>query len=160
MRRLAIALAAGLAAVSSVGAQSPDSLGVGDRVRVRLAVSREYTGVFIGDVASLSRDTLILSIPGDKATMVLPRLAIAEVAVSDGRESKLARVPSMFFPLMLPVVMAVNASSLHGPHANSLRAEGYVLAGALEVLPVASLLARPPRERWRPVYRWLDASAR
>jgi len=139
-----------------ISAQVPDDLHVGDRVRVRVADTRDYTSVFIGNVASLARDSMTLEIPGNKATMVLPRLAIAEVAISSGRRSRLSLVPSLLIPLALPISIAATASSFRGSHANGLRNQTYITAGALLSLPLARLFTATPRERWRPVYTWLD----
>src|SRR3954469_11590665 len=85
-------------------AQAPDSLHVGDRVRVRVAATRGYSNLFIGNVASISPDTLVVDIPGNKGTIILPRAGIAEVAVASGRESRFVNLPHLL-PLVAPGVL-------------------------------------------------------
>ena len=82
-----IVLAAMIASPLTVHSQAADSLRVGERVRVRVAATRG-PNMFVGEVASISPDTLVMSIPGGKGSITLPRLAISEVALSDGRQSR------------------------------------------------------------------------
>src|SRR6185503_5381415 len=70
--------------------QASDSIRIGDRVRVRVAATQGNTGVFIGNVASISPDTLFIDIPGGKGTITLARAAISEVSIANGRESHFA----------------------------------------------------------------------
>ena len=62
---------------SKASAQFRDTLQVGDRVRVRVAATRGTTNLFVGNLASLSPDTLVIDIPGGKGTITLPRAAVA-----------------------------------------------------------------------------------
>jgi len=149
-----IALAAMLASPLAVHSQITDSLRVGDRVRVRIAASRG-TNVFIGDIASLSPDTLVMSIPGGKALITLPRLAISEVSLSDGRQSRLLTAAPHLVLLGIPTAMLATAGPFRGPHSSSLNSQRYMLLG-LNALLVGRAISRTPPERWRPVYGWLD----
>jgi hypothetical protein len=156
MRFLRLVAFATLSALPSLlTGQVMDSLRVGDRVRVRVASTRGNTNLFVGNVASLSSDTLVVDIPGGKGTIILPRAAIAEVAIGNGRESRFANLPRMAPLLVLPVMLATGPSYHSGPHANALRNQRYILA-ALTALPVISVFTRTPPERWEPVYSWLD----
>jgi hypothetical protein len=97
MRSMRLVVAAALMSLPTLPslfeAQVVDSLVIGDRVRVRVAATRGTTNLFIGNVASLARDTLTLSIPGGKGAIILQRAAVSEVAIENGRESRLAILP-------------------------------------------------------------------
>jgi hypothetical protein len=153
---LAALTAAALSFPSLVAAQVPDTLVVGDRVRVRIGEARGYTNVFIGRVAALSHDTLTLEIPRDKGTMIFARTAIAEVAVANGRESRWVNAGSVAPMFALPIVFAATPV-IPGPHSNGDRNRHLLLAAALLATPIAAILRHPPAERWEPVYLWLDA---
>ena len=136
-------------------AQNGDSLNVGDRVRVRVAATRgTNTNVFVGNIAGISAETLIVAIPGDKGSITLPRSAIAEVALSRGHESyvsNLARVA----PLIAFSAPLLFLPPLRGPHSNALNTQRYVLIG-LQGLTIGHALARKPPERWVPAFTWLE----
>src|SRR5215212_9893442 len=104
MRMLTAALAAALTLPALLPAQVSDTLHVGERVRVNVAASRSYTNVFVGNIASMSPDTLVLELPGYKGRILLPRLAIGEIAVTNGRESRFRRLrliaPLLVTPLL------------------------------------------------------------
>jgi hypothetical protein len=152
MGRIGVVAALAVVWFASTGnAQLRDTLQVGARVRVRVVATRGATNLFVGNLASVSPDTLVIDIPGGKGTIILPRSAISEVAVSQGDESRLTNV-SRALPLAYgPVFLATTASSLHGRFRN----RQYVLA-ALSTLPFLSFVARKPPERWEPMYHWLE----
>jgi len=139
---------------STVGAQVRDTLQVGDRVRVRVAATRGTTNLFVGNLSSVSADTLVIDIPGGKGAITLSRAAVAEVALSQGNESRWRRLPETL-PFALPGYMIATLPAPRGDHPNRFRNFQY-LFGALSVLEVASVFGRSPREKWEPVYRWLE----
>src|SRR4051812_9141208 len=153
-----IVAASAVALPSLVVSQAPDSLHVGDRVRVRVAATRGNTNLFVGNVASLTPDTLIVDIPGGKGSIILPRAAIFEIAIGNGRESRWANLPRVAPFLFAPIMLATAPTIYHGSHANALRNQRYALV-ALTSLPVIFQLRRTPPERWQPVYSWLDRRA-
>src|SRR5215212_6031951 len=116
-----------------LAAQVSDSLHVGDRVRVRVAATRGNTNLFVGNIASISPDTLVVDIPGGKGTIILPRAAIAEVAIGNGRESRLANLPRMA-PLLVGPLMLATLPPPRGPHSNAFRNQRYILV-ALTAFP-------------------------
>lgn len=136
-------------------AQGGDSLNVGDRVRVRVAATRgTNTNVFVGNIAGISAETLVVAIPGDKGSITLPRSAIAEVALSRGHQSyfsNLGRVAPGFI-VSAPLFFLPR---LHGPHSNALNNQRYVLIG-LHGLMIGQALTRRPPERWVPAFTWLE----
>jgi preprotein translocase subunit YajC len=139
----------------ALAAQSGDSLNVGDRVRVRIAATRgANTSEFVGNVASISAETLTVTIPGDKGLVTVPRSAIAEVAQSRGRQSHLTNVVHVA-PLALLSVPLFMLPTLHGPGTSRLNTERYILIG-LQGLLIGHALARKPPERWVPAYSWLE----
>jgi hypothetical protein len=148
-------LAVTLAVPAVLRAQASDSIHIGDRVRVRIAATHGNTGVFIGNIASILPDTLVLDIPGGKGTITLARAAISEVAVAEGRESHFANLPRILPALIAPVLIA-STPVRDGPHANGFRNRRYLLV-ALSALPLIVHFRRTPPERWQPVYSWLDA---
>jgi len=149
-------LAALVSAPQLLEAQISDSLHVGDRVRVRVAATRGNTNLFIGNVASISPDTLVVDIPGGKGTITLARAAISEVAVSNGRESRFTNLPRAL-PVLAGTFLIATAPPIHdGPHANALRTQRHVLMGLSAILPIMHF-RRTPGERWQPVHSWLDA---
>jgi preprotein translocase subunit YajC len=149
-------LAALIAAPSLLQSQAADSLQLGDRVRVRVAATRGNTNLFVGNVASISPDTLVIDIPGGKGTITVARAAISEVAISNGRESRFTNLPRAL-PALAGTFLIATAPSIHnGPHANALRNQRYVLMG-LSAIPLILHFRRTPAEHWEPVYSWLDA---
>jgi hypothetical protein len=151
-----LVLAAFVALPTLLQSQAPDSIHIGDRVRVRIAATHGNTGVFIGNVASISPDTLFIDIPGGKGTITLARAAISEVAIANGRESHFANLPRMAPALVAPLLIATMPPIHDGPHANRLRNQRYIFLG-LTSLPLILHFRRTPPERWQPVYSWLDA---
>jgi hypothetical protein len=149
-------LAALVSAPQLLQAQISDSLHVGDRVRVRVAATRGNTNLFVGNVASISPETLVVDIPGGKGTITLARAAISEVAVSNGHESRLANLSSLLPAAVAPVMIATMPTIYDGPHATAFRNRRYVLIG-LTALPFLLRFRRTPAEHWEPVYSWLDA---
>jgi hypothetical protein len=135
-------------------AQVPDTVELGQRVRVRVAATRGNVNLFVGNVTALSRDTLILAISGGKGTVILPRAAVAEVAVPDGHESRWRRLPFVA-PLVYSAALITTTRPMPGPHSQGLRNRQYGLL-AVNGLLVGSFLFRPTSERWRPLYSWLD----
>jgi hypothetical protein len=156
MRLIRLALLLSAAALPSLAnAQTTDTLIVGERVRVRVPATRGNTNLLFGNVAALSADTLILDLPGGKGTVILPRAAISEVAKTAGRESRFRRLP-MMLPLIGSTVMLATLPASHGtPNSNALNNRRYVLIG-LSALPIISVFARTPPERWEPTTRWLE----
>jgi hypothetical protein len=153
---LAAVVAAALSLPSVVAAQVHDTLTVGGRVRVRVGEARGYTNEFIGRLAALSPDTLTLEIPRDKGTMMIARSAITEIAVPNGRESRWTNL-GLAAPLLAGPILLATAPVLSGPHSNAQRVRNIATAGLLLTYPIAAMLRRPTRERWEPVYHWLDA---
>ena len=149
-------LAALVSAPQLLGAQISDSVRVGDRVRVRVAATRGNTNLFVGNVATISPETLVVDIPGGKGTITLARAAISEVAVSNGRESRFANLSRLLPAAVVPVTIATMPTIHDGPHANGFRNRRYVLLG-LSALPLLMHFRRTPAEHWEPVYSWLDA---
>lgn len=149
-RALSIVL---LAVTLVVKAQTPDSLVMGERLRVRVAAtSPRTTNVFVGNLASLSSDSLTLAIPGGKGSVILPRLAIAEVARSDGTE---AHHPGLMVAPLIALTTFTAISSLRYAHSNGMRATGVALVG-FSGFQVVRLVRGIPVERWRPLYSWLE----
>lgn len=136
-------------------AQFRDTLQVGDRVRVRVAATRGTTNLFVGSLSSVSPDTLVVEIPGGKGASILPRAAIAEVALSQGNESRWKRAAGIL-PFMAPAVTFATLNPPPGPRHNAFRNQQIFLSIAA-ALPVLRLLSRAPNERWEPVYRWLES---
>ena len=157
--RLAVFTLLALTMPATTFGQTSDSLSVGERVRVRVAATRGYTNLFFGNISSLSTDTLILDIPGGKGTIILPRVAISEVAKTAGRESRFRNLP-MALPLIASTAMLAALPPLHGgPHSNALNNQRYVLIG-LSAVPLISMFMRTPPEHWEPTTRWLEGRAR
>ena len=156
MRMLIPVVVAALSLPSLAAAQVHDTLIVGDRVRVRVGQARGYTSEFIGRLAALSHDTLTLEIPRDKGTMLFARSAITEIAVPNGRESRWTNI-GMAAPLLVAPIFLATAPVVSGPHSNARRIRNIAMGSLLLTYPIAAVLRRPTRERWEPVYRWLDA---
>jgi hypothetical protein len=157
MRMLAAVVLAALSIPPLAAAQVHDTLIVGDRVRIRVGEARGYTNVFIGRLAAISHDTVILEIPHDKGTMIFARSAISEIAVPNGRESRWGNV-AMVAPLFaLPIAFATTTLTSSAPHSKGYRARQIVLSAALLATPIAAVFRHRPAERWDPLYRWLDA---
>jgi hypothetical protein len=156
--RLAVLTLLALTTPTIASGQTSDSLNLGERVRVRVAATRGYTNLFFGSISALSADTLILDIPGGKGTIILPRVAISEVAKTAGRESRFRNLPRTL-PLIASTVMFATLPTLHGPHSNALNNQRYVLV-ALSALPLVSMFMRTPPEHWEPTTRWLEGRAR
>jgi hypothetical protein len=136
-------------------AQDGDSLNVGDRVRVRVATTRgSNTNVFVGNIAGISAETLVVAIPGDKGSIKMPRSAIAEVALSRGHQSYLTNLGHVA-PLIVFSAPLLFLPRMHGAHSNALNTQRYVLIG-LHGLTIGHALARKPPERWVPAYSWLE----
>jgi hypothetical protein len=159
MRLIRLALLVSVFALPSVAtAQAMDTLAVGERVRVRVAATRGYTNLFFGSISAISADTLVLDIPGGKGTIILPRVAISEVAKTAGRESRFRNLP-MALPLIASTALLAALPPLHGgPHANALNNQRYVLI-AISTLPLVSMFMRTPPEHWEPTTRWLEGRA-
>ena len=155
MRRVGFVavLAAGMLG-STAQAELCDTLQVGDRVRVRVAATRGTTNLFVGNLSRVSPDTLVIDIPGGKGTVILPRTAISEVAVSQGDGSHLRNLPGALI-FALPGTFFATASPPPGPHENALRNQRIGLS-ALYALGTIVALGRRPPENWEPMYRWLE----
>jgi hypothetical protein len=139
----------------AVHAQNGDFLNVGDRVRVRVAATRGgNTNEFVGNIAGIAAETLIVAIPGDKGSITIPRSAIAEVALSRGHQSYVSNVARVA-PLIILSAPLLILPRLHGPHANALNNQRYLLIG-LQALTIGHGLSRKPPERWVPSYGWLE----
>lgn len=136
---------------STAHAQFRDTLQVGDRVRVRVAATHGTTNLFVGNLSSVSADTLVLDIPGGKGSIILPRAAVAEVALSQGNESRWRSV-ARILPFVGPPAAMEVVSPPEGPHRIAFRNRQIFMIAALPVIA----FARTPRERWEPVYRWLQ----
>jgi hypothetical protein len=160
MRFGALTVVAPLAfAVSSsmLAQASSDSVHLGDRVRVHIAAGRENPNVFVGNLAQSTPDSVLLDIPGQKGHVVLARASIADVAVSAGRESRLATIMRTI-PLTLPVIVATSLVATtgvpdHGPHHVALRNQRLALVG-MEALLLGRIFNRTPAEKWREVAHW------
>jgi len=135
-------------------AQFRDTLQVGDRVRVRVAATRGTTNLFVGNLESVYQDTLVIGIPGGKGSIILVRAAIAEVSLSQGNESRLRRVPNAL-PFVIPGLLIATLPPPPGPHHNAFQNQRYIL-GALATLPIIGSVMQRPREKWEPVYHWLE----
>jgi hypothetical protein len=153
---LAAVAAAALFVPSLVAAQVHDSLVVGDRIRVRVGEVRGYTNEFIGRLAAISHDTLTLEIPREKGTMVFPRTGISEIAISNGRESRWTNFGLAAPMFIVPIVFATSPV-VSGSQSSGARNRHLLMAGALLTYPIAAMLRHQPKERWEPVYHWLDA---
>ena len=152
--RIGFVAVAGVLLGSTAKAQFRDTLQVGDRVRVRVASTRGSTNLFVGNLASVSPDTLVIDIPGGKGTVILPRTAISEVAVSQGNGSHLQNLPGALI-FALPGTLVATASPLPGPHENAQRNRRIGLS-ALYALGTIVALGRRPPEKWEPMYHWLE----
>jgi len=102
-------------------------------------------------------DSVLLDIPGQKGHVVLARASIADVAVSAGRESRLATIMRTI-PLTLPVIVATSLVATtgapdHGPHHVALRNQRLALVG-MEALLLGRIFNRTPAEKWREVAHW------
>ena len=139
---------------STAKAQFRDTLQVGDRVRVRVAATRGSTNLFVGNLSSVSADTLVIDIPGGQGTVILPRTAISEVAVSQGDGSHLRNLPGALL-FAVPGTFLATASPPPGPHENAHRNMRVGLT-ALYALGTIVALGRRPPEKWEPMYRWLE----
>lgn len=142
---------------STAKAQFRDTLQVGDRVRVRVAATRGTTNLFVGNLAVVSADTLVIEIPGGKGSIILARAGISEIAISQGNESRFQRIPEVL-PIAVPGLMIASLPTPPGPHANGFRNQRYLL-GALSMFEMFWVVGRHPREKWEPVYRWLEGGA-
>ena len=142
-------------AASTAQAQFRDTLQVGDRVRVRVAATRGATNLFVGNLSSVSADTLVIDIPGGKGSIVLPRSAVAEVALSQGNIS--GKRAAAMLPFISPALGIAYAASNPppGPLRASQRKAGLLLSVAV-ALPGLHLWSRQPIERWEPAYHWLE----
>ena len=159
MRLIRLALLASIALPAFAVAQTADSLSVGDRVRVRVPSTRGNTNMFVGNVASLTTDTLILDLPGGKGTVILPRVGIAEVAKAAGRESRFRNLP-FAWPFIASTVMFATLPPVHGgQHSRALNNQRYVLLG-LSAMPIISMFMRTPPEHWEPTTHWLEGRPR
>jgi len=155
MGRIGLVAALGVGLFGSTArAQFRDTLQVGDRVRVRVAATHGTTNLFVGNLSSVSPDTLVLDIPGGKGSIIVPRAAVAEVALSQGNEPRWKRAVGVL-PLMAPAVTIATLSPPPGPHHNAMRNQQILVSVAL-ALPVLRLFSRAPNERWEPTYRWLE----
>ena len=149
-----VAAAAVVLLGSTAKAQFRDTLQAGDRVRVRVASTRGPTNLFVGNLSSVSPDTLVIDIPGGKGTVILPRTAISEVAVSQGNSSHVRNLPGALI-FALPGAFFATASPPPGPHENARRNQRIGLS-ALYALGTIVALGRRPPEKWEPMYRWLE----
>jgi hypothetical protein len=138
---------------STLLAQQSDSLRMGDRVRVTVAATRGNTNVFIGNVDRVTPDTLFIGLPGGKGLITLPRLAVSEVSISDGRESRWSNLPRVA-PLLVPTAMILSMPTPKTPHWAGLRNQRYALVG-LSIGLASMRIAKTQPERWKPVYGWL-----
>lgn len=155
--RFTVAVAAVLVAAvpSPSPAQANDSLNVGQRIRVQIAASPGNTSVFIGNLAALASDTLVVSIPGGKGRVVVPRASISSVSVSAGHASRFTNLPGVVLIAAAPAFL-MTAPLPTGPHHNALRNQRIALIG-IEGAMLWRFLARAPSvEHWRPVTSWLD----
>jgi len=139
---------------STAKAQFRDTLQVGDRVRVRVTATRGTTNLFVGNLASVSPDTLMIDIPGAKGSIILPRAAVAEVALSQGNVSRWKRAAGVL-TFMAPAVAIATANPPPGPRHDTFRRQ-QILFTIAAALPALHILSRAPTERWEPVYRWLE----
>jgi len=156
MRMLAAVVAAALSLPAIVAAQVHDTLVVGDRVRIRVGEARGYTNEFIGRLGALSHDTLTLEIPRGKGTMMFARSGIAEIAVPNGRESRWTNA-GLVAPLLVGPILIATSPSVSGSHHNAYRTRSIIMGAALLTYPISAMLRHQPKERWEPVYYWLDA---
>lgn len=141
-------------AASTAHAQIRDTLQVGDRVRIRVAATRGTTNLFVGNLSSVSPDTLVVDIPGGKGSIILPRSAISEVAVSQGGDSRLRNLPGALL-FALPGAVVATMSPPPGPHENTHRNQRIGLTALYAFGTIAALGRRPP-EKWEPMYHWLE----
>ena len=137
-----------------VSAQTQDTIRVGDRVRVRVAATRGNTNLFVGNLASVSPDTVVIGLPGGKGSVILPRAAISEISVSQGDGSRLQNLPGALI-FALPGAFFAATSSPPGPHEHAYRNQRIGLS-ALYALGTIVALGRRPPEKWEPMYRWLE----
>jgi hypothetical protein len=151
--RCAAAVVAALAIGSVARAQNSDSLYVGDRVRVRSVSAPGTSSVFYGNISALSSDSLTLALDGRRGTVMLPRLGIAQIALSDGHESRLSKIG---IPLLLTIPAAFQIHLATQSSAPAPLRVGSVVLVAVNVRLLQKMFSRPPIERWRPVSAWLD----
>lgn len=143
----------GTTAPRIAGGQTDDSLRVGDRIRVRSYSTEGTRNLFVGNLGALSRDTLTIALPGERGAITLPRLAISEIAISAGRESRSA-VLWRHAPILITLPLTIQLAARAAPSSRT-RLLGYTLLG-LEAYSVAGLFSSPRLERWRPVTSWLE----
>ena len=152
--RFAPTLAAIIFAAPILLQAQSDSLHAGERVRVRVGASSRNTSAYIGNLSALSRDSLILGIPGGKGSVVLLRPAITEVAISDGHQSRWSQLPYAL-PLAISTLTIAALPTVHGSVGAHLNTERYLLLGTNALL-IGRVLLRPLPERWRPLNSWLE----
>jgi hypothetical protein len=151
--RASIAVVFSLSAVAPIAGAQSDTVRIGDRVRVRIVSAPGTVNVVTGNVASLSIDTLTVGLPGSRGTVVMPRLGIAQLAVSDGvqsRSSQLVRTAPFLMTLPFSVALATRPTQ-----STNVRLLNYGFIAA-ESYAVARILSVPRLERWRSVTSWLD----
>jgi hypothetical protein len=152
-RRALIAGVFSLSAFAPIVRAQGDTVRIGDRVRVRIVSTPGTVNVVTGNVASLSTDTLTVGLPGARGTVVMPRLGIAQLAVSDGvqsRSSQLTRTAPFLMTLPFSLALATRPTQ-----STNLRLLNYGFIAA-ETYAVARILSLPRLERWRSVTSWLD----
>jgi hypothetical protein len=152
MRPTRILAAALLLFPTLAAGQGTDTLRLGERVRVRVASTRQNVNLFVGNVSAISPDTLILALPGGKGTVILPRASISEVAKSEGNESRWRNLPRVA-PLAL--ITAATIPLVTQTRSRQVRFQGAALIG-LNVSMIAARLGRKPPERWTPLDTWLN----
>jgi hypothetical protein len=150
LRFVAVALALTLPAAAS---SQSDTLAVGSRIRVSIAAPSGSPNVFIGNLERIDGDSLILGIPAGKGSIHLSRIAVGDIAVSDGRESRLRNAVRHSW-IMLPGFISlatVPTTSHKTPHWAALRNTRYMLMASLAV----PLFIPTPPERWRRDLSWM-----
>jgi hypothetical protein len=166
MRRFRTAVVSTLALLGSIGspsvlhAQFPADVQVGARVRVwvpepyRQSAGPARRQLLRGTVASLTTDTIQLSIPGTVGTVAIPLVEMRRLQVSRGRPSRLASAfERVVGGAVGGAVTWALANNLHHPggprYRSDWRAAGEGAAWGGGIGAAVGLLF--PHEQWRRV---------
>ncbi len=151
-----------LVAATNADAQAPDTVVVGDRVRITTA-----NGTFIGELVSLESSLLQVALGRGVETRTLARTEIERIQLSVGREGRGAG-PAFLVGAGALLIGGVIGAATHDPPPNECALEeipvcivraavdnrmtaalGGAALGGLIGLPLAILVGSSEREAWR-----------